>query len=681
MNKNWLLFFWLMAYSTAYADTDQPQELEKMVISNPGSVSEAETILPVSILRADELRMKIAPTIGDTLDQEPGVTSQSFGPGVGQPVVRGQSGSRVQVLQNGLGSLDASSVSPDHANSLEPLWAESIEVIRGPAAALLYGSGAIGGVVNVIDNQIPDAVPDSLIQGALEQRYSSVNDGIASAFKLEGGRDIFAWHVDGFYRDSDNVRIPGLAIDETSQPASQGSEVFNSFGQVLNTNSRAKGGTVGLSLAGEPGFAGLSINYLANNYGIPPDRGATPSDWTRIDLRQTRYDFKGALNEPFTFADSLHLHVVYNDYQHVELENGEAGTAYKNKGVETRLELVQKPWAIFHHGILGMQTKNSKFTAIGEEAVVPESDINAFGFYTLQDIYSGPLTFEMGMRVEQQFIDPTGFQRSSHTPVSASASVLWNITGQESISLSFTRSQRAPNVQELFAHGPHLATNSFDMGNPRLEEETSRYLELGMHMDRSWMRMDLNIYQNWVKDYIAQFNTGMFFDQETESIAGVCTSGNCLPVFRTLQRGAVFTGYEVQVAIPLMDTAYCALRTQLFSDYVRGRFIDGGDIPRMPPLRYGLQLTWEDEFWGVDMRLTRAADQNHPGANETPTDGYWLLTASADYRYQVNERSSLLLFVKGSNLLNQEIRNSTSYLRNLSPEAGRGVEIGLRTVF
>ncbi len=200
---------------------------------------------------------------------------------------------------------------------------------------------------------------------------------------------------------------------------------------MLNTNSRAKGGTVGLSLAGEPGFAGLSINYLANNYGIPPDRGATPSDWTRIDLRQTRYDFKGALNEPFTFADSLHLHVVYNDYQHVELENGEAGTAYKNKDVETRLELVQKPWAIFHHGILGMQTKNSKFTTIGEEAVVPESDINAFGFYTLQDIYSGPLTFEMGMRVEQQFIDPTGFQRSSHTPVSASASVLWNITGQD----------------------------------------------------------------------------------------------------------------------------------------------------------------------------------------------------------------------------------------------------------
>lgn len=176
MNKNWLLFL-AHDYSTAYADTDQPQELEKMVISNPGSVSEAETILPVSILSGDELRMKIAPTIGDTIDQEPGVTSQSFGPGVGQPVVRGQSGSRVQVLQNGLGSLDASSVSPDHANSLEPLWAESIEVIRGPAAALLYGSGAIGGVVNVIDNRIPDAVPDSLIQGALEQRYSSVNDG------------------------------------------------------------------------------------------------------------------------------------------------------------------------------------------------------------------------------------------------------------------------------------------------------------------------------------------------------------------------------------------------------------------------------------------------------------------------------------------------------------------------
>ena len=323
MSRPWLLFLLFFTTSVLAEDSEQAQELEKMVISEPITQSEADTIIPVSILGGDELRMKIAPTIGETLNNEPGVTSQSFGPGVGQPVIRGQTGSRVQVLQNSLGSLDASSVSPDHANSLEPLWADSIEVIRGPAAALLYGSGAIGGVVNVIDNRIPDSLPESGIQGAVEQRYNTVNEGKSSAFKLEGGQDILAWHLDGFYRDSDNMHILGFAIDPATWPSS------NSFGQVLNSNTRAKGGTAGFSLIGEPGYAGLSINYLANNYGIPPDQGTGQAELSRIDMRQTRYDFKGVLDNPFAAAENLRLRVVYNDYQHVELENGNPGTSYK----------------------------------------------------------------------------------------------------------------------------------------------------------------------------------------------------------------------------------------------------------------------------------------------------------------------------------------------------------------
>jgi len=363
-----------------------------------------------------------------------------------------------------------------------------------------------------------------------------------------------------------------------------------------------------------------------------------------------------------------------------ELENGNPGTSYKNKGVEGRLEMNMNPWAIFDHGVIGMQSKNRVFSALGDEAVVPRSSIDSFAFFTLQDIETEALNYEIGMRVEQQFIDPEGIRKSSHTPVSASTSALWKITGQESIELSFSRSQRAPDVQELFAEGPHLATNSFDEGDPGLVEETSRYLELGIHIDRSWMQLNFNIYQNWMKNYISKVNTRMFFDQQTGNIGNVCNSGNCLPVFKTMQGGATFSGYEAQVNIPLLDTAYGGLQTQLFSDYVRGRFVHGGDIPRMPPLRYGLQLAWADDLWGINLRLTRAVAQNHPGNNESKTKGYWLLNSSANYRYEVNEKSSLL-FVKGNNLLNQEIRNSTSFLRNISPQAGRGVELGLRIVF
>lgn len=718
--------FLLVSASVAAVDNDerQPHQLTDMIVSTPLPQSLADTALPVTVLSGDRLQMKIEPTIGETLKEEPGITSQSFGPGVGRPVIRGQTGSRVPVLQNGLSSLDVASQSPDHANSTEPLWAERIEVLRGPST-LLYGSGAIGGVVNVIDNRIPDHMPEKLIQGIVEQRYNTVNEGIRSGFNVDGGKGVFAWHVDGFYRESIDMQIPGYAIDTAAEAQGHGeddhehdAETVNSYGRLLNTNTRAKGGTAGFSMVGDPGFIGVSVNYLRNKYGIPPGAhvhaheedlhgdefgdhehgegvhddefdehdheqvALEPEfDSVRIDQRQTRYDLKGELSQPFAFAESLRLRVGYNDYQHVELENGVPGTTYKNRGVVSRLELVQKPWMVFDHGVVGLQTENNTFSALGEEAFVPKSDINTFGVFTVQDIHTDHVVYELGLRVEQQFIDATGYRESSHTPVSFSASALWDITDNESISLSLSRSQRAPGVQELFADGPHLATLSYVIGNPGLIEESAHYLELGLHVDRGWVQGEFNFYQNWVNDYITQTNTGTFFDPGLESFTDICPEGDCLPIYRTEQRNAEFTGFEAQLTFPLVETAYGTLQTQLFGDYVRGRFSDGDDIPRMPPLRYGMQLSWQDDFWGANIRLTRVEDQDHPGLNETETGGYWLLNAAADYRYQLGDQTDLFLFVKGNNLLNQEIRNATSYLRNIAPEAARGVELGLRMAF
>lgn len=675
------LFF--ISYQQVFAESGHVHELDNLIISTPLDESTAGTALPVTLLSGDELQMKAASTIGETLKNEPGITSQSFGPGVGQPVIRGQSGSRVHVLQNGLGSLDVSSVSPDHANSTESLWAERIEVLRGPAT-LLYGSGAIGGVVNVLDNRIPERLPEKMVEGAVEQRYNTVNEGKSTAFKLEGGKGMLAWHLDGFYRDSINLQIPGNALDEAaSDEEHEEHHDEGSEGRLLNSNTRARSGTAGFSLVGERGFIGVSVNHLDNNYGIPPgghEHEGEEAEEVRIDLRQNRYDLKAEVDGPFSFAKSLRVRLGYNDYRHAEMENGVPGTVYSNEGFVGRVELVHKPWLFFDHGVVGAQSNNSEFSALGDEVVVPESDIDSFGLFTVQDIHTERVTYELGMRVEQQWIHPVNRAERSHTPVSFSTSALWSVTEQDSIKLTFSRSQRAPDIQELFSDGPHLATSSYQRGNADLIEETSHNLELGIHIDREWVRADFNLYQNWVQDYITQINNGMFFDHDAEAIVASCTE-DCLPVFQTQQKDAEFQGFEAQVNVPLWQTHYGQLDGQLFADYVRGRFSDGSDVPRMPPLRYGMELAWTDMAWSASIRMTRGERQDNPGENETETDGYWLLDIGANYRMDAGEYADMLWFVKANNLLDDDVRNSVSYLRTVAPQAGRGVEMGVRIEF
>lgn len=689
-----LIFTLLLVNSiVVFAESEHSHELEELIVTAPLSQSVANTSLPVTVLSGEQLRMKAGSSIGDTLKQEPGISSQSFGPGVGQPVIRGQSGPRVQVLQNGLGSLDVSSLSPDHANSTEALLAERIEVLRGPSA-LLYGSGAIGGVVNVIDNRIPEQIPEQPISGAIEQRYDTVNEGKSTVFKLDGGAGMLAWHLDGFYRDSINLQIPGNAIDEPSEAESHGEEeheeaVFNSHGRLLNSNTRALSGSAGLSIIGEKGLIGFSINHLKNNYGVPPgahghgeeDQEEQEPESVRIELKQTRYDMKAEINKPFRFVEKIKLRLGYNDYQHIELENGKPGTTFSNEGFNSRIELVQKPWAFFDHGVIGVQTKNSEFSALGEEAIVPKSDIDNVGFFTVQDIHTDHLTYELGFRVEHQWIDPEGQAESSHTPISFSTSALWNITDSDTLSLSFSRSQRAPDVQELFANGFHAATSTFDIGNPNLIEETSHNLELGIHIHRDWVKANFNFYQNWVQDYIAQINTGSFFDEHEAGIVTSCDEDACIPVFKAQQRDAEFKGFEADVTFMFPETRYGRLETQFFGDFVRGEFTNGENIPRLPPLRYGLQLAWRHNDWQISTRLTRAEQQDNPGINETETAGYWLFTVSGHYRINLTENTEMLVFAKGNNLLDEEIRNSTSFLRNVAPEGGMGVEFGLRFTF
>jgi iron complex outermembrane receptor protein len=654
---------------------DQPvTELEPVLVTAPLQEKVSETAVPVTVLKGEELRLKMGHSIGETLKSELGITSQSFGPGVGTPVIRGQAGPRVRVLANGIGSNDVSSISPDHATSVEPLLADRIEVLRGPAT-LLYGSGAIGGVVNIIDNRIPGFKPEKLLGGAVEQRYDSVSDETTTALKAEGGQGQFAYHLDGFYRERNNLDIGGRGIDVDAVAVTDPSltVVENPKGTLPNTWAHAISGSAGFSWVGDPGFAGVSYNRLENNYGIAPD--GTGEETVRIDLRQNKYDFKSELNNPFGFAKALRTRLGYTDYQHTEIANGEPGAFFSRNTYEGRIELAHQDIGPLR-GVVGFQAISSDFNAIEKltgEAIVPHSQINNYGVFAVESFDMGPVTYQFGARVEEDTIAPEGFKDLSYTPVSASASALWRVDEDNKLNLAITRSSRAPLVQELLSDGFHDATRSFEIGDPNLKEETSYNLDLGYRFRSDWMRAEIDLFHNWANDYIFQERTGQFVDEE----GNPCVT-DCVPVVTSAQGDAIFKGYEAKLIFPLMENRYGLLDLTLFSDYTRGEFVRGGDVPRMPPLRYGFQIDHTMNDWSSYLRLTRADSQPYAGDHETPTAGYVLLGIGTQYQIKDFEEAKLMVFAKGNNLLNENIRNATSYLRNFAPEPGRGAEIGIR---
>ncbi|MDD5272681.1 MAG: TonB-dependent receptor [Methylovulum sp.] len=677
MNRKLIILCFTGFTTPAYAEEAAITELAQVVVTAPLQDSVADSPVPVTVLSAEELRLKVGHSIGETLKNELGISSQSFGPGVGTPVIRGQSGPRVRVLANGIGSNDASAISPDHATSVEPLLAERIEVLRGPAT-LLYGSGAIGGVVNVIDNRIPEQLPEKLLGGALEQRFDSVSDETATTMKLEGGKDHLAYHLDGFFRDRNTMDIGGTAIDGNAArqvDPTLPDTLQNTKGTLANSSASAISGSAGLSLIGAQGFAGLAINRLESNYGIAPD--GTGGEITRILLKQSKYDFKSELKNPFLFAESLRMKLGYTDYRHTEVPNSVEAAYFTNKTYESRLELAHKPIGKLH-GVLGFQAIASDFAAIDKSSlstIVPETLTHSYGVFAVESFHLGVLNNQLGFRVEDTTLDPQGVASLNYLPVSASAASLWKINAHNSLNLALTRSQRAPQVQELLVHGYHDATRSFEIGTINLHEETSYNLDLGYKFNADWVRAELDVFHNWANAYIYQQRSGVFVTED----GGACPANiPCTPVVVTRQADATFMGYESKLIFPLMENHYGLVELTLFSDYTRGQFVNGTDVPRMPPLRFGFQVDHFQDAWSSNLRLTRGEAQDHPGAFDTATAGYVQLNLTTQYQLKQIKDVEVLLFAKANNLLDENIRNSTSYLRNFAPEPGRGAEIGLR---
>lgn len=700
----------------------QSIDLETMeILSSPISDLQSSQ---TSLLQGDSLRLKQSDTLGKLLETELGVSNASFGQGVGVPVIRGLTGSRIRMLQNGLGSHDASSMSPDHAVAIEPIFAENIRISLG-SESIRYGGNAIGGIVEVEDYRIPEKRMDQLLSGWLESRYDTNGEGTHSAFRVNLEKDWLGLTVGGFHRQRKDTQIPGQAIDaDFIAQQFDLTDFDNAEGNIPNTDSKSSGGFVGASWLGEQAMAGMSVSYTDNQYGIPKgSHGLDPNHLDglefilpqlddikgfedilgsqalfpniRIAMENIRYDFKSEWYDPVEGIDKIRFQYAYVDYQHTEKEGGSLFTLVSNDTGEGRFE-------IDHHfgedftGSTGVQWVDQDFSALGIETFVPETQKQSWGIFTTQNYYWKDWVITGGVRYEQTNIDPNATtlrlrgsalppvslpDKLSYDAVSGAFSIRWNFTPEANVNLSFNYGQRSPDIQELLSFGPHLSTRTFDIGNVALENETMKRIDLGVDWESDGLSLKLNGFYNQIDDYIYQQNTGVFYEIDNEVIRQRCVSeAGCVPIYAYDQQDAAFFGYEAEVSMPLYESSYADLSLTLFSDYVRARF-KTGDVPRIPSLRYGAELGLGQHIWNAKLRYSRSEAQPHSGAFETETPGYHLLSASVDYHLDIAETAELWLFAKANNLLNEETRNSVSFLRNYAPEPGQSFVFGFRASY
>ncbi|MBT2766400.1 TonB-dependent receptor [Stenotrophomonas sp. ISL-67] len=688
-------------------------ELSAVKVTATPLQGDAESLArPVDVLAGERLDEQKAGTLGDTVAKLPGVQSTFFGPGVGRPIIRGQEGPRVAVLSNGMGNMDASTVSADHATSIEPFLADQIEVLKGPAT-LLFGSGAIGGAVNVVDGRIARDLPDRPLSGRAEVRGNSVNDERSGMFRLDGVNGNWVLHVDGLVRNGDDYRIPGYAVidgleDHSGHDHEEGDTDEPRRGTLDNSSIRTRAGGVGATWLGEGGYFGASASTYRTNYGIPNGAHVHADDDhdhdhdhgdeeegdehdVRIDMVQNRFEAKGGIYNPVSFLKNINLRTAYTDYEHVELEAGTPSTRFTNRGIEARLEAVQQQIGGWD-GAFGLQFGNSDFGARGEEAFVPDTGTRNVGLFVLQEKQFGPFKLELGGRHDQVKLDPTGDYRArTFDATNLSAAGIWKLNDAVDLRFGVDGSERAPTNEELYAAGAHIATRSLEIGNANLKTERGQRVELGIHTHSDRLDFSASIYQTTFKDFIYLADTGV-----VES----------LPVRLWTQQDATFKGAEAEALVHLFEGNSGDWDLRVFGDYVKAE-LDGsgsrsvdiavphgdhdhnytvdlansGYLPRIAPARVGADLRWSRDGWRASVGAVRYSSQKDTAQNEDPSAGYTLVDAHFAYRWDRSDSNSYEVFLDGNNLTNREARAHTSLLRDYSPLPGRGVAFGIRAYF
>ncbi len=651
--------------SAAWAEENTKIELNSVAVTgNPLGVGSDELVVPVSVLNGRELSLQRAGTLGETLNGIPGVTATQFGPNASRPVIRGLDAERVKIMQNGVGILDASSLSFDHAVGIDPLIIEQIDVVRGPAA-LLYGGSAMGGVVNAIDHRIPTEKLEGII-GRTEARFGGPDSTRNGAAVVDVGNGKLAIHADAYTRKTGDLDIPGFAVSRRKN-AADGTSRENK-GTLVNSSADGDGGALGAALTFDNGYVGASFSTLNNNYGVVAEEAV------RIDMKSDRWDVASEFNDLGSIVNRVKFRMAHTDYEHRELEDGEVGTTFKNRGIEGSVEVGHAPIASFN-GILGYQFSNTNFEALGDEAFVPSVNTQNQAIYFYEELpiagqhdLQHKITF--GARFGNTHVDSkdsavfgTG-QNNSFNPNSFALGGLYRLSDAWSITSNLSHNERAPSYFELYANGAHLATGQFEVGNTNFEKERSNGIDAQLRWKDAKNAFSVGAYYTKFSNFIGLFDTGVI-DEESE-----------LPIAQFSAVPATFKGLEIEGKFSLSDHLNLTTR----GDYVHAKDNRNHEyLPRISPLRLGAGLQYSFNAFSAKIDVLHAFKQDRTAENELATDGY--TNISALVAYKLPTKLNVELFAKANNLLNDDIREHASFLKDISPAGQRALLVGLRSDF
>ncbi len=655
----------------AHADDQTIEEITVTAVPLGGTTD--QMVRPAQIVSGEELDRIRRQTIGDTLENQPGLSTTDFGAGAGRPVIRGQGGPRVQVLENGIPSMDASDVSTDHAVTIDPAYADQVEILKGPAT-LLYGGGASAGIVNVVDQRLPTKVVEGL-HGDADAQYESNASGTTGTAVLGYGIGNQMFRAQYSDHNADDYDIPNWANGDNT----------GSRHTLANSDVWSRTGALSYGYIADAGSIALSAGRFQTRYGLPVEETAF------IDMNQDRYDVQGILDAPTSWLESVKVRGGYNDYEHTEFEApGVPGTVFGNKQGQVRVEAVHTPideW----RGVFGLQYDHRKFSAVGEEAFLPHSITEGLGAFLIEQRPYSFGTLELGVRVQRDESAPSQGSTKDFTPVSLSAGSIFDIGETYHLKLYATRTQRAPVAEELYAFGPHGATATFERGDDDLDMETANNFEIGVDHHGERLYWQANIYYQRIEDYIylQEADSGLNADGSgipvSDGVADrVDDQGAFDPAGELLlvdyqQKNAEFYGFELEATYAVLTGPF-ALDARVFSDKVIGQLTNNTNLPRIPAARYGFGLDASRGPISGNVSLVHTLSQDNLGTLETPTNGYSMLTADVSYRFALSQdgERSCELYLQGRNLLDEEARRATSFLKDVAPLPGISAVIGLR---
>lgn len=635
-----------------------PLKVDKVVVTaSPfADQDELQAVQPGVVVGKDALIRDRAASLGDTLTTQAGIQSSSFGPGASRPVIRGLDGPRIKTAENGVGTMDVGSISPDHAVTTEVLGARQIEILRGPAT-LLYGSGAIGGLVNVVTDRIPQSHTDGL-RLLTDARLSSA----------ERTRDLGA-----------QLRTSTGPIAFTGEYSDRRTSDYETAhqGTLANSATNTRNASFGASYILNNGFVGIGLNRFQSVYGIPSPDAAS------IDMKRDRVELLGELNDVIGL-ERIRFSAVNNRYQHAELEpTGAVGTVFRNKSSSARFDLQTRPFADWRT-VVGADFEQGKFSAVGAETIVPQTDTKSQALFAVTERHLGPGRVEIGARIENVKHTPSpgvALPGRSFSLGNGSIAYQYLLSPSSAITASFSHAERSPAIEELYSKGAHIATLTYDLGNAQLAKERSQNFDLSYKLQSAAWSARASVYRNTIKNFIY----GASVDANHDGAADrVNAGGEVAPGAELLKRefknvNVRLTGAELSVAYaPAQGFGFTSM-----ADTVRGTItsLDGGNLPRISPSRIGSKLTWRTGNWYAVGGATHVFKQDRIAAFETATPGYTRIDASVRYRWAYAASRSADIYLLGKNLGNRDIRVHTSFLKDFAPLPGRSVFVGVTATY